>query len=206
MGSIAWPIRRSPACPSPKACARQRRRRCSPSRDGSIWTGGDGALTRVRDNSATCFRGGHELPGTQVTSLFEDHAGRCGSVSTAASGCTIAADSSRLLGGTLVRSVSSPGSPRTPNSASGLRPRVRPECSCAWKASRCARRSTSRRCRGALRGIQLADCGSGPSTAIWRMCATDRQSSIGSNIPTARCSSSSCRTPTARSSPRRRTG
>ena len=28
------------------------------------------------ENSVTCFRSGHELPGTQVTSLFEDHAGR----------------------------------------------------------------------------------------------------------------------------------
>ncbi len=45
-------------------------------RDGSIWTGGDGALTHLRDGAVTCFRSGRELPGVQVTTLFEDHAGR----------------------------------------------------------------------------------------------------------------------------------
>jgi len=45
-------------------------------RDGSIWTGGDGALTHLRDGGVTCYRSGRELPGSQVTSLFEDHAGR----------------------------------------------------------------------------------------------------------------------------------
>ena len=45
------------------------------SRDG-IWTGGDGGLTLYRDGGVTCFRSGRELPGSQVTSLFEDHAGR----------------------------------------------------------------------------------------------------------------------------------
>jgi signal transduction histidine kinase/ligand-binding sensor domain-containing protein len=57
---------------------------CSPeasslvaSRDGSIWTGGDGALTRLdAGGGVTCFRSGRELPGSQVTSLFEDRAGR----------------------------------------------------------------------------------------------------------------------------------
>jgi CheY-like chemotaxis protein len=37
---------------------------------------GDGALTHLHEGAVTCFRSGRELPGQQVTSLFEDHAGR----------------------------------------------------------------------------------------------------------------------------------
>ena len=44
------------------------------SRDGSVWTGGKGALRRLHEGRVTCFRNGRELPGSQVTSLFEDHA------------------------------------------------------------------------------------------------------------------------------------
>ena len=45
------------------------------SRDGSIWVGGSGMLGRFHDGGVTCWTG-RQLPGYQVTSLFEDHAGR----------------------------------------------------------------------------------------------------------------------------------
>lgn len=91
------------------------------SRDGSIWTGGDSALTGIRDDMVTWFRKGHDLPGSQVTSQFEDHAGRLRSASTRARGCPSAADSSRSLCETLVRSAWSQRSQRTLSSASGSR-------------------------------------------------------------------------------------
>ena len=176
------------------------------SRDGSIWTGGDGALTRVRENSVTCFRSGHELPGSQVTSLFEDHAGRLWVgldhglwVYDRGRFQPITRPDARPIG--LVTGIAEDAEQRIWIAAAGP-PRMLMRVEGLSVREEVHEPPMPRR----VAGIQPADCGSGPSTAIWRTSATDRPSSIRSNIPTARCSPSSCRTPTARSSPRRPTG
>ena len=157
------------------------------SRDGSIWTGGDGALTRVRENSVTCFRSGHELPGSQVTSLFEDHAGRLWVgidhglwVYDRGRFQPVTRRDARPIG--LVTGITEDADQRMWIAAVGP-----PQVLMRVDGLSCARRSTSRRRRVALRRIQPADCGSGFSTAISRTFAMDRQSSTDSNIPKVRC-------------------
>jgi ligand-binding sensor domain-containing protein len=44
-------------------------------RDGTVWAGGLGALDAIRADGTSIFRIGNGLPGHQITSLFEDHAG-----------------------------------------------------------------------------------------------------------------------------------
>jgi signal transduction histidine kinase/ligand-binding sensor domain-containing protein len=45
--------------------------------DGTVWVGGDGALDAIhRDGVLSSLQAGKGLPGNQVTSLLEDHAGR----------------------------------------------------------------------------------------------------------------------------------
>jgi ligand-binding sensor domain-containing protein len=41
-----------------------------------MWIGGHGGLSRLKSGRVSCVRTGEGLPGTQLTSLLEDHAGR----------------------------------------------------------------------------------------------------------------------------------
>jgi len=44
--------------------------------DGTVWAGGAEALDALRQASVSSIQAGKGLPGDQVTSLLEDHAGR----------------------------------------------------------------------------------------------------------------------------------